>query len=387
MQFANSSSRGVGGFGSLDTARLKESFARVAMHGDEVALFFYSDLFLRYPETRDMFPISMAAQRDHLLRALARIVADVENLDELTVFLQGLGRDHRKFGTLADHYGLVGTSLLATLAHFSGEHWTPELAADWQAAYGLVAQVMTGAAAADEKENPAVWEATVLSHELRTYDTAVFRVATLDRLDYRPGQSVAIESELRPRIWRFYSIANAPREDATMEFHVRVIDGGALSMALARGLGPGSRLRLGPPVGSLTLDTGSGRNVLLVAGSTGLAPLKAIARQIADLPDPPAVHLFFGARRPEGLYDLPDLEKFSASAPWLTLTPCVCDEPDYPGERGVLPDVVARSGSWIGHDAYLAGPTPMVEAVAGRLASMGVPLAQIHVEDFGWSEP
>jgi NAD(P)H-flavin reductase/hemoglobin-like flavoprotein len=371
----------------LDTARLKESFARVAMHGDEVALFFYSDLFLRYPETREMFPVSMASQRDHLLQALARIVSDVDSLDQLTSYLQTLGRDHRKFGVTAEHYEPVGTSLLATLAHFSGQHWTPELAAEWQAAFGLVSQVMTDAAAADEQVNPAFWEATVLSHERRTFDTAVFRVATLDRLEYLPGQSVAIECALRPRIWRFYSIANAPREDATMDFHVRVIEGGALSMALVRGLGPGSRLRLGPAVGTLTLDTESGRDVLLVAGSTGLAPVKAIAGQIAEMADPPQVHLFVGARRSEGLYDLPDLEKLSAYAPWLTVTPCASDDPDYPGERGALPDVVARSGSWTGHDAYLAGPTPMVEAMAARLGALGVRREQIHVEDFGWSEP
>jgi NAD(P)H-flavin reductase/hemoglobin-like flavoprotein len=371
----------------LDSARLKESFARVAMHGDEVALFFYSDLFLRHPETRDMFPVSMASQRDHLLQALARIVADVDNAGPLTAFLQALGRDHRKFGTLAGHYEPVGTSLLATLAHFSGEDWTPELAADWHAAYGQVAKIMSDAAADDEKLNPPFWEATVLSHEMRAFDTAVFRVVTLDPLAYLPGQSVAIECDLRPRIWRFYSVANAPREDGSMEFHVRMIDGGALSPALACGLAPGSRLRLGPPVGALTLDPGSGRNVLLVAGSTGLAPLKAIAGQIAGLPDPPQAHLFFGADRAEGLYDVPDLEKLGADSPWLTITPCVSGDPDYPGERGMLPDVVARSGSWADHDAYLAGPTPMVEAMAGRLASLGVPAGQIHVEDFGWSEP
>ena len=135
---------------------------------------------------------------------------------------------------------------------------------------------------------------------MRTFDIAVFRVVTLDTLSFLPGQSVAIESEMRPRIWRLYSIANAPREDATMEFHVRVIDGGALSLALARGLTPGSRLRLGPPVGSLTLDTGSSRNVLLVAGSTGLAPLKAIAGQIAERADPPETHLFVGAQDASG---------------------------------------------------------------------------------------
>jgi NAD(P)H-flavin reductase/hemoglobin-like flavoprotein len=371
----------------LDTARLKESFARVAMHGDEVALFFFSDLFLRYPETRDLFPVSMAAQRDHLLQALARIVALMGDAEQLTAYLQELGRAHRKYGTVPDHYEPVGSSLITTLAHFSGDAWTPELAADWHAAYGLVAQVMTDAAAEDAKTSPPFWEATVLSHEMRTFDTAVFRVVTLDPLSYLPGQSVAVECDLRPRIWRRYSIANPPRDDTTLEFHVRVIEGGALSMALARGLRPGSRLRLGPPAGSLTLDTGSGRDVLLVGSSTGVAPLKAIAGQIAELADPPRAHLFAGAQQAEGLYDLPGLEKLGARSPWLTITPCVSADPGYQGERGMLPDVVARSGAWADHDAYLAGPTLMVEAMTARLTSLGVPAAQIHVEDFGWSEP
>jgi NAD(P)H-flavin reductase/hemoglobin-like flavoprotein len=377
----------------LDTARLKESFARVAMHGDEVALYFYSDLFLRHPETRDLFGVSMTEQRRHLLQALATIVSDVEETGRLTAFLQALGRDHRKFGTLAAHYEPVGTSLLATLAHFSGPDWTPELAAGWQAAYELVAKVMTEAAAADEKVNPPFWEATVLSHEMRTFDTAVFRVVTLDPLSYLPGQSVAIESGLRPRVWRFYSIANPPREDATLEFHVRMVDGGALSLALVQGLSPGSRLRLGPPVGSLTAGAGSAgpggspRKVLMVAGSTGLAPLKAIAGQLAGLAHPPEAHLFVGARRAGDLYDLDELKKLGAEWPWLTITPCVSDDPGYAGERGALPDVVARSGSWAGHEAYLAGPTSMVEAMTARLATLGVPASQVHVEDFGWSEP
>jgi len=371
----------------LDTARLKESFARVAMHGDEVALFFYSDLFLRYPEVRDLFPVSMASQRDHLLTALARIVADVDNVEQLAPFLKALGRDHRKFGAVAGHYEPVGASLLATVAHFSGPDWTPEVAADWQAAYGLVAKIMSEAAAEDEKVNPAFWEATVLSHEMRSFDTTVFRVVTMDNLDFRPGQSVGIECDLRPKVWRFYSIANPPREDATLEFHVRMIDGGVLSPALARSLGPGSRLRLGPPVGTLTFEPGSARKLLMVAGSTGLAPLKAIAGQIAGLADPPQVHLFVGAQQAEGLYDVADLEKLSADSPWLSVTRCVSADPGYPGERGLLPDVVARSGSWADHDAYIAGPTPMVEATADRLSSLGVPPGQIHVEDFGWSEP
>jgi NAD(P)H-flavin reductase len=72
--------------------------------------------------------------------------------------------------------------------------------------------------------------------------------------------------------------------------------------------------------------------------------------------------------------------------PWLAVTPVVSNEPDYQGERGPLPDAVARGGGWEDHDAYVAGPTAMVEAVVDRLTASGVPAGQIRVEDFGWTE-
>ena len=371
----------------MDVQRLKDSFARVAMHGDAVPLFFYSDLFLRHPETRDLFPVSMAAQRDRLVHALATIVSEVDRLDELGGYLRDLGQEHRKFGAIAEHYPAVGTSLLAMLAHFNGPDWSPELAADWKAAYEIVAEIMIGAAAEDAGRRPAFWEGTVIAHELRRFDIATFRVATTEPVEYLPGQSVGMESPERPRVWRFYSMANAPRDDLTMDFHVRMIDGGTLSMVLTRGLAVGARLKIGPPVGALTYEPGSGRDVLLVAGSTGLAPLKAIAEQICGLPDPPRVHLFFGARTADGLYDLADLEKMAAGRPWLTVVPVVSHEPDFPGERGLLHDVMARGGNWREHDVYASGPTPMVEATVSQLTALGVPQGQIHLEDFGWSEP
>jgi NAD(P)H-flavin reductase/hemoglobin-like flavoprotein len=371
----------------LDVQRLQDSFARMAMNGDAVPLFFYSDLFLRHPETRDLFPVSMAAQRDRLVHALARVVAGAHHLDSLTGYLQDLGREHRKFGAITEHYPAVGASLLTTLAHFNGPAWTPEVAADWKAAYELVAQVMIEAAAEDAGRRPACWDATVIAHELRRFDIATFRVAITQPMPYLPGQSVSMEAPERPRVWRLYSMANAPRDDLTMDFHVRMIDGGALSMVLTRGLAVGSRLRIGAPVGTLTYQPGSGRDVLLVAGSTGLAPLKAIAEQISWLRDPPQVHLLFGARTADGLYDLAGLEKIAASRPWLTVVPAVSHETDFPGERGMVHEVLARSGNWREHDVYASGPTPMVEATVNQLTALGVPPGQIHVEDFGWSEP
>jgi NAD(P)H-flavin reductase len=318
--------------------------------------------------------------------ALATVVASVEDPDRLAAFLADLGRDHRKFGTLAGHYDAVGDSLLATFAHFCADSWDAGLAGDWQGAYELVAGLMTAAAQEDERRRPAYWAATVIAQERRASDVAALTVRTQPRLEYEPGQSVAIETPARPRLWRYYSVANAPRADATLDFHVRMIDGGAVSMALTAGAAVGTELRLGPPVGTLRLDAGSARDILMVAGSTGLAPLKAMLEQVAQLRTAQRVHVFFGARSAEGLYDLPGLEKMAAEHPWLTIVPAV-SAGRFAGLTGPLPDVVTRYADWSGHDAYLAGPTEMVQDTAARLAAAGLPAPQIHVEDFGWSEP
>jgi NAD(P)H-flavin reductase len=370
----------------VDERRLKESFARAAAYGDEVALFFYSHLFLGHPEVREMFPVSMAGQRDKLLGALGQIIAEVSNHDALVPFLRNLGRDHRKFGTLAEHYPAVGASLLATLAHFNGTEWNEDLVREWTEAYTVIAEVMTEAAAEDEAWNPPSWQATVVGHERRTTDIAVLRVAPDAPLRYLPGQSAAVECEARPRLWRYYSMANAPRHDGTVDLHVRVIDGGAVSSALARGVGVGARLRLGPAVGTLQLDVNSRRDVVLAAGSTGLAPLKAIIEQAAGLGDPPQMHLVFGARTAAELYDLADLEKMTAQWSWLTVTPAVSAEPEYRGETGTVADVIGRRVPLTDRDAYVCGSSAMVAATVDRLRSLGMPQDHIYVEDFGWSE-
>jgi len=375
----------------VDVARLRECFAAVAAHGDELALFFYSDLFLRHPELRELFPVSMAAQRGHFTDALIKIVAQADRVEELTAFLEGLGRDHRKFGALVGHYDAVGTSLLATLAHFAGPAWSPEVAADWKQAYQLIGSVMSRAAVADEGQRPAWWGGTVVGFERRGFDVCVLFVRPEPRLEYVPGQSVAIECPARPRLWRYYSMANAPRPDGLLEFHIRMIDGGAVSMALTSEHIQGTQLRLGPPVGALTLDRAAGRDLLLVAGSTGLAPLKAILDQVAALDDPPKTDLFFGAVTAEGLYDLDALDKLAALHPWLAVTPVVSADPGavgpgFTGQAGSLPEVVARCGDWTGREAYLAGPSGMVAETVTRLQAGGLGGAHIHVEDFGWSE-
>jgi NAD(P)H-flavin reductase/hemoglobin-like flavoprotein len=368
----------------VDTRALKESFAKVAQRGDQVPLFFYSYLFLAYPQTREMFPASMARQRDRLFAALGQIASDVDNLDSLAVFLQQLGRDHRKFGVAADHYPAVGEALLATLEHFLGEEWTPALAGQWQEAYRLIGRVMDEAAQEAARTSPAWWDAEVVAHERRSLDIAVIQVRPEPQYDYLPGQSVAVECAMRPRLWRYYSPANAPRLDGTIEFHVRFIGGGPVSGALLEVLRPGDVLRLGAPVGHrLTLSPEDQSDLLLLAGGTGLSPLRAVVEQVASEGGNRQVHLFAGGRGVNDLYDMATLSRYAQMYPWLTVVPAVSDDPTFHGARGTVVDVALKLRTWDGHRVHVCGSPAMVTGTLDRLAAAGLDKEAVFFEDFG----
>jgi NAD(P)H-flavin reductase/hemoglobin-like flavoprotein len=369
----------------VDIPAMRASFGKAAAHGDQAPLWFYSHLFLTHPETREMFPVSMAHQRDRLFAALGDVLARVDDLDALVPILQQLGQDHRKFGTLAAHYPAVGASLLATLEHFDDE-WSDELAASWTEAYGVIAEVMIGGAE-DASDQPPWWEAEVVAHDRRTIDVAVLQVRPNAPLDHLPGQSISLESDRRPRLWRWYSPANAPRPDGLLELHVKARDGGPVSTALVRLAQVGDVLRLGPPVGHLALDTESDRDLLLVAGGTGLAPMKALIDQVARQGPPRRVDLFVGARTEDGFYDRADLRRLEQEHAWLTVTCAVSHEKVSSLEHGDIGDVVLRHGPWTSRDAYVAGNPAMVEDTVTRLHQHGVPMARIRTEVFAASRP
>jgi NAD(P)H-flavin reductase len=369
----------------VDIPAMRANFAKAAATGDEAPLYFYSHLFLSHPETRQLFPVSMAHQRDRLFAALGDVVARVDDLEALVPILQQLGRDHRKFGTLAAHYPAVGGSLLATLEHFD-DAWSPELAKDWTEAYTLVAEVMIEAADAAQ-EQPAWWEADVVGHERRTIDVAVLQVRPRTRYDYTPGQSVSLETDLRPKLWRYYSPANAPRPDGLLEIHVKARDGGPVSSALVRRVGVGDVLRLGPPLGHLALDAGSDRDLLLVAGGMGLAPLKALIDQVARTGPPRRVDLFVGFRTEDQIYDRADLQRLEQDNPWLTVTYAVSDDKSSALEQGDVGDVVLRHGPWLSREVCVAGPAVMVEDTVSRLVQHGVPPQRMSSEVFAPSRP
>jgi NAD(P)H-flavin reductase/hemoglobin-like flavoprotein len=365
----------------VDTQALKGSWHLVAQSGDQVPLFFYSALFLMYPEARGLFPVSMATQRDRLVGALGHIVSNVDRVDELVPFLQQLGRDHRKFSVVAQHYPAVGQALLATLEHFLGDRWTPALARDWTEAYSLVAKVMTEAAEESSATSPPWWEGEIILHEVRAPGIAVIRARLNYPYPFRAGQSASISVPLRPRMWRFYSLANAPRRDNTIDLHVRVVDGGTVSMALVHGTQRGDILKIGAPVGDrLTLSTNQPKDLLMIAGGTGLAPLKALVEQVSYEGPRSNVNLFVGARTSRELYDIEALSKLEVENPWLNVVPVVSRDAFYHGEHGYAVDVAVKA--WRGQDVFVCGSEEMVQSSIGRLLDAGVPAGQIRFDEF-----
>lgn len=370
----------------MDPAALKNSWAVVAKSGDEVPLFFYSHLFLSHPEVREMFPVSMAHQRDKLVGALGAVVSNVTQLDEVVPFLQQLGRDHRRFGAVAEHYSAVGASLLATLQHFLGGAWTSDLAADWAEAYGLVATVMVSAAEDSAESAPAFWGGQILGVDRRTMDVTIVQIHPEEPLDYRPGQSVAIEIPYRPRRWRYYSPANAPRSDGSFELHIGLVPGGQVSGPAVRSLKRGDSVRIGSPIGdSLKLPEDTGRDIVMIAGGTGLAPFRAMLEHLDRSTPPsqvPRVHLYHGARMPWNLYEHRQLMNLT-QRPWFSYTPVVSDDTSYPGQRGQVGSVAAAHGAWEGRVTLVCGSPGMVRHTVAELAEAGVPAKDIQTESLG----
>ena len=371
----------------MDTAALKASWGKVAAAGDDVPLYFYSHLFLSHPEVRSMFPIQMTAQREKLVAALGAVVSNVESLDDVVPLLEQLGRDHRRFAVVSEHYSAVGASLLATLKRFLGTSWTPELADTWAQAYGVVAKVMVAAAEQHEDVAPAWWEADVVRVERRSVEVAVIEVAPREPFPYRAGQSVAVEIPQRPRYWRYYSPANAPNPSGHLQFHVQPIAGGLVSTAVVRRLGQGDTIKLAAPVGEqLTLpEDGALPDLLMVAGGTGLAPLRAVLEQIdrgwEDSGSAPRVHLFHGSRMPWNLYDHEHLSAL-ARKPWFDYTPVVSEDHTYHGAQGLVATVAAKAGDWSQRTAMVCGSPGMVRHAVKELQAVGVPAHSIRREQF-----
>ena len=385
---------------SADARLLKKSLALLEPQSEQVMAHFFATLFVRNPELRTMFPLTLDESRKRVFDALTRCAWSYDQPESLARWLGRLGRDHRKFGVTEEHYRLFCDALLAALPAFCAGSWSAQVQAAWERALAAIAAAMTaggtggrpadgtairgatatatGAAAAE----PAWWLAEVAEHELRRPGLAVLALRPDQPLRYLAGQHVSVQVPRWPRVWREYSIANAPAPDGLLRLHVRAVPGGGVSTALVHQTRPGDTVILGRARGGMTADAIRSARVVCIAGGTGLAPVKAIAEALTSPARPhpqPVIRLFVGARTRADLYDLPDLRRLASTRPPLTVFPVVSDEPGAGGLAGAVAEAAAAHLPPGTGDIVISGPPGMM-ARAASLLTAAAPAARLHAD-------
>jgi NAD(P)H-flavin reductase len=166
-----------------------------------------------------------------------------------------------------------------------------------------------------------------------------------------------------------------------LQLHVRAVTGGLVSPILVRQVRPGDPLVLGDPAGTMTADTESPRDILCLAGGTGLAPVKAIIEAVirAQAARRREIALYYGARRHQDLYDMPALHAIERAYPWLRVIPAVSDEPAGDVMHGTVPHLAAKA-PWSDREIYISGPDEMIIKTARVLRERGAPDYAIHYD-------
>ena len=140
-----------------------------------------------------------------------------------------------------------------------------------------------------------------------------------------------------------------------------------------------------------TLRANSDRPLLFIGGGAGMAPILALLRSLAEQGSTrPAVY-YYGARGPEDLFHLEELEELAERLPNFRFVPALSDcgeDEQWEGERGLITDVVERCEAELSEvDAYLCGPPPMVDAAIGLLERKGVPDSRVYYDKFTTTAP
>ncbi len=335
-------------------------------------------LLQAHPALLEALPGTPQAQVEQLAGGLTWLVHNLARPPVLVAGCAQLGAALAEFGVAPQHLQFVGAALAEAMRAGMGPGvWRQDFdlawRSTWQHAYEWIVHGESTVAT-----HPAVWTATVAEHDLRRHDLAVLRLRPQLPMPFRPGQYAHIEVAELPGIWRPYSLAGAPRRSDLIELHVRAKTQSGVSGSLVYRTGVGDRVRISHPEGTMVLPEPPGRDLLMIAGDTGVVPLKALLTELAETDDPRSAVLFWGVRNLGELYDIAEITEIARSARRATVVPVVSEGDPGPYASGLVTDAVAAYGEWSDHEVYLAGPPLMLAATSAALHQLGVAPERIH---------
>jgi len=231
-----------------------------------------------------------------------------------------------------------------------------------------------------------------LVHDVLDFDLVLSSPMTFDA-----GQFVVVET---PDIagGRAYSMVNFDRGTGRLRLVVKQMPGGKFSEWLFGGHPAGKELAVFGPLGRATFHPEEGKDVLCVAGGSGIAGMMAIlARATRDgYFREHSGRVFFGVRTLADAFYMEELAGLVAAAgPRLEVTLALSHEPvaaevhpGLPGIRlagGLVGEVMIRAmgGRYDNTVAFVAGPPIMVDSVLHHLTrDARMPRAFVRYDKF-----
>ena len=206
---------------------------------------------------------------------------------------------------------------------------------------------------------------------------------------HRAGQHVDVRltAEDGYQAQRSYSIASAP-EDGYLVLTVERLDDGEVSTYLVDVLEVGDNLELRGPIGGYFIwEERLGGPLLLVAGGSGIVPLRSMLRHWNATDSDVPVRLLYSARSLDEVVYRDELMRAAAHDEVdirLTLTR---EQPEgWNGYRRRIDRELLAEVAWppsAAPLAYLCGPTGFVETAAAALVDLGHEPGRIRTERFG----
>lgn len=244
-------------------------------------------------------------------------------------------------------------------------------------------------AATEPSVRPRRQRAKLLSRETLTADMAQFSFVTTEAAEFLPGQFALLSL---PGVTgdRAYSMCNLANEDGEWRFTIKQMVNGAGGKVLFGNMKVGDEIVLDGPYGLSYLRASSPRNIVCIAGGSGLSPVLSILAGAARSGHADRkMTLFFGGRRPADLCADHLIARDELLDARLTRHYAISDlenSEGWSGERGFIHEVARRNieagGDPAGNDYYFCGPPPMTDAVQRMLLELKVPVNQIFYDRF-----
>jgi toluene monooxygenase electron transfer component len=226
------------------------------------------------------------------------------------------------------------------------------------------------------------------THDI-THDIREFRFLAERDANFLPGQFAMLDLPGFSSS-RAYSLANTPNAQREWHFQIRRVLHGKGTHTLFDKLSLGDEIGLDGPYGMAYLRTDAPRDIVCVAGGSGLAPMVSIARGAAEagMLAERKLYFFYGARTPRdvcGEAMLRTLEGFGDRIRYFPVVSLPGDNGEWHGETGFVHDALAHTlpTELANFEFYFAGPPPMTQALQ-ELLMVGhrVPFGQIHFDRF-----